>query len=333
MNEIIDKTILVTGGAGTIGSQFIKGLLHKGFTGEIIIFDRSETSLVFLKQDLEGFENCKFILGDILDINMLQFVFEKFSIQIIVHCAAYKQVPFMQKNLYELFRNNVEGLLNVLSFSEIRPLESFLFISTDKAVYPSNYMGITKRIGELLVDDYNNTIEKTNFFSLRFGNVLESNGSVLQLFERQWEMHNKIFVTNKNAKRFFIMPEDIYSFIVDVLVHKNSNSTFFIGKYKTEIKIVELAMEFLKKKKVHNSSDFIDFTSLRSGEKIFESLHYNFEQKEELKDSRVMLLTSKYTTDNNLKNSMERLVKQNTPLNQNLIKNQLDKISKTIYFR
>src|SRR5690606_982267 len=181
-----DKVILVTGGAGSIGSELVRQIAFTDFT-QLIVVDQAESALYEIQQELKSScpkENILFVVGNVRDRRFMDSIFEQYRPQIVFHAAAYKHVPLMEQNPYESILTNVWGSKNVADMADKYATEKFVMVSTDKAVNPTNVMGSTKRIAEIYVSGLNKN-SKTNYIVTRFGNVLGSNGSVIPLFEKQ----------------------------------------------------------------------------------------------------------------------------------------------------
>lgn len=273
--DLSNKTILITGAGGSIGNEITSFFSNNYIDLNLIAFDISENNLVLLKERLRDKRNIDYVIGDVRDELFLHELFKSNYIDIVIHCAAYKQVAFMQNNLYWLINNNLKGLMTLLNVIESYNVRKFLNISTDKAVYPSSHMGMTKRLGELLITSRNRKQKKTHLTSLRFGNIFYSSGSVLPIFEIQWKYFNKIFISDIKAKRFFINKNDLSKFIYQSLLQRDFD--LVIGNYGEEKFIYDLAVSFLKEKKVENIDECISIQKLKQGEKISESLRYDFE--------------------------------------------------------
>ncbi|CAM3513039.1 polysaccharide biosynthesis protein [Paraphotobacterium marinum] len=279
----LHKTILVTGGAGSIGSEICRQLLDKSFPQNLIILDHSEYNLYLIEKEFSNYKgsaNLKFVLSSVTDIKALTEVFDNNSIDIVFHAAAYKHVPLLENQPKIAIQNNVIGTKQVVDLSMKYKVERFLLVSTDKAVNPTNVMGATKRVAELYVNAQ--TSEHTKFMVTRFGNVLGSAGSVVPLFKKQIKQGGPITVTHKNIERFFMtIPEASLLVILSCAIGVGGET--FVLEMGKPVKIVELAEQVIKLsgQKPYEDID-IEFTGLRSGEKMYEELFYS---KEELKES------------------------------------------------
>ena len=203
MGYVKDKVIMVTGGGGSIGSELCRQLVsHK--PKQLIIFDIYENNAYDIQQELKinyPDANVVTLIGSIRNVSRLESVFAQYKPDIVYHAAAHKHVPLMEVSPDEAVKNNVVGTWNVARMADKYGVKKFVMISTDKAVNPTNVMGATKRICEMIVQTYNE-ISKTDFVAVRFGNVLGSNGSVIPLFKRQIEAGGPVTVTDPNIKIF-----------------------------------------------------------------------------------------------------------------------------------
>ena len=309
---IDNKTILITGAAGSIGRALVEKFAK--FTNlNLVLFDRNENDLFFLieKNRWNGV-GLKFVLGDILDPSKLTYVFENNKIDYVIHCAAYKQVPLMESNIYEIIKNNIEGLLNVIKVSKKYQIAKFLFISSDKAVYPSSLMGLSKRVGEIIINRVNNSSSEMQLLSLRFSNLLNSNGSVLPLFEEQFMAYGEIYLTSNKSRRYFITNNELSDFVINALRYKG-NSSLLMGDYNCELSIKDLAVSFLEKKGCKNIDNHIKYIGLRKGEKICEDLNYKYEVKRKLKNNLLIEVDMNIATSDDYLNNISNLVFQNSP--------------------
>ena len=198
--------MLVTGGGGSIGSELCRQIVSYG-PEKLIIFDIYENNAYDVQMEIERhfpYANISVLIGSVRDFDRMEAVFKKYKPQIVYHAAAHKHVPLMEKSPNEAIKNNCLGTLNVVKLSEKYKVENFVLISTDKAVRPTNVMGATKRICEMIVQMYAKKSENTRYAAVRFGNVLGSNGSVIPLFLKQIEEGGPVTVTHKDITRFFM---------------------------------------------------------------------------------------------------------------------------------
>lgn len=324
---INNKIILITGAAGSIGEILVKNF-SKYSNVKLILLDRNENDLYFLK---EKNKKCKasliYVLGDILDKEKLVYVFQTHQIDYVIHCAAYKQLPLMELNLYEAIRNNIEGLLNIVEISKRFKVIKFLFISSDKAVYPSSVMGLTKRAGELIIEKENQINKNIQFLSLRFSNVLNSNGSILPLFEKQLKLYNKISVTDESASRFFISEKELFNIVIEAIKY-NGKRSILMGDYKNEINIKDLATSFLLENGHENIGTRIEYIGLREGEKLKEDLKYTFEKKKKLKENLIYEIDLGIIVDEKYLESLTVLTLSNSPGKENMTRKLFLRIMK-----
>lgn len=269
------KTILVTGGAGSIGSELIRQICifvpHK-----IVVLDQGETPLhqliLELNDEFSGID-IEYILGDVSDRARVEKIFLKYRIDIVYHIAAYKHVPILERNPEEGVRVNVLGTKNVAELASEYHVERFVMVSTDKAVNPINIMGATKRVAERLVQVLQRKKEnKTQFIITRFGNVLASNGSVLFRFREQIDRGGPITITHPEATRYFMTISESCKLLLQVGAMGNGGEIciFDMGE---PIKIEDLAKKMCQLYGLEGGKDIeFVFTGLRAGDKLYEQL-------------------------------------------------------------
>ena len=272
-----NKTILVTGGAGSIGSEIVRQLI-KYKPKKILVFEIDETEIHNLSLELEmlmkrlGLEvEMDYIVGDIKDYKKLNLVFKDSKIDVVFHAAAYKHVPLMEFFPEEAVKTNVFGTYNLAKLSCDFGVKKFVNISTDKAVNPTNIMGATKRLGEMICNGFQ-SLRKTKFISVRFGNVLGSRGSVIPIFLEQIKNQGRVTVTHPEVKRYFMtIPEAVL--LVFQAASMGEGGEVFVLDMGEPVKIVRLAEELIKLNGLTPYQDVeIVFTGLRPGEKLFEEL-------------------------------------------------------------
>ncbi|MBQ5777375.1 MAG: polysaccharide biosynthesis protein, partial [Oscillospiraceae bacterium] len=267
------KTVLITGGGGSIGSELCRQIA-KCAPRKLVIFDVYENNAYEIQQELhykygENIE-LQVEIGSVRDADRLEAVFEKYKPEIVFHAAAHKHVPLMEHNPAEAIKNNVLGTYNAAELAEKYDVEKFILISTDKAVNPTNVMGATKRICEMIVQCRHDS--KTNFAAVRFGNVLGSNGSVIPLFKRQIAAGGPITITDKRIIRYFMtIPEA--SQLVMLAGTKAKRGELFILDMGKPVRIYDLAVNMIKLMGYTPDKDIeIREIGLRPGEKLFEEL-------------------------------------------------------------
>ncbi len=272
-NYIQGKVVLVTGGAGSIGSEIVRQLI--GFNpGKIYILDQAESPLVNLGLEIKekyGYERVEVILANVSDRHRLQFLFKKMNPQIVFHAAAYKHVPIIESFPSEAIKVNVLGTKNVVELSSLMGVEKFVLVSTDKAVNPTNAMGASKRIAELFVQCVNNR-SKTQCIITRFGNVLGSNGSVIPRFKKQIETGGPVTVTHPEIIRYFMTIPEASQLVIEAGV-MGEGGEILLFDMGEPVKILDLAEKLIRLAgyKPHDDIE-IQFTGLRPGEKLYEEL-------------------------------------------------------------
>ena len=263
-HELEGKVVMVTGAAGSIGSEMYKPKL-------LVMLDQAESPMYDLQFELNNEKPYKhiavpkeFVIGNVKDINKMTEVFEKFHPQIIYHAAAYKHVPLMESFPYEAVYVNVFGTKIVADLAIKYGVEKFVMISTDKAVNPTNVMGATKRIAEIYTQSRRSN---TKFVTTRFGNVLGSNGSVIPLFKKQLAHGGPLTVTDRNIIRYFMTIPEACSLVLEAGAIGEDDDIFDMGK---PVKIYDLASKMIKLSHIPDVQ--IEITGLRPGEKLFEEL-------------------------------------------------------------
>lgn len=273
-DHINGRSVLVTGAGGSIGSELCRQLI-KYSPSNLILFDRYENGLfeidLELKRDRSLTPLISTIVGDMCDINSLEYLFLRHKPSIVFHAAAHKHVPLMETNLLEVVKNNIFGTKNLLDTALKHNSENFVMISTDKAVNPSNIMGATKRITEFLTVNMNSS-SRTKCTVVRFGNVLGSNGSVVHVFKEQLKYGGPLTVTHPEIKRFFMLiPEAVQ--LVLTSAASSAGGEINVLNMGEQIKIVDLAENLIRLSGFIPYEDIkIEFTGLRLGEKLYEEL-------------------------------------------------------------
>jgi FlaA1/EpsC-like NDP-sugar epimerase len=276
-SELKDQVILVTGGAGSIGSEIARQIAHYEYKS-LIIIDQAESALYDLQQELKqsDFHNFIPIVGDIRDKNRMNEYFQEFKPTMVFHAAAYKHVPLMEYNSYEAIKINVAGTKNIVDLSMSHNVDKFVFVSTDKAVNPTNVMGATKRIAEMYISCMQQE-NRTKFITTRFGNVLGSNGSVIPLFKKQIDKGGPLTVTHKEVTRFFMTIPEASQLVLEA-ASMGSGGEIFIFDMGDSVKIFDLAKNMIKLSGLKYPDDIdIKITGLRPGEKLYEELLANGE--------------------------------------------------------
>ena len=275
--EFYQKTILITGAAGSIGSEIVKQIIQYDYK-QLLILDQAESPLYDLQQDLKRKNTINFetLISDIRDKERLEEIFKSHKIDIIFHAAAYKHVPLMENVPYEAVRVNVKGTKNVMDLSTKYKVDKFVMISTDKAVNPTNVMGATKRVAEI----YAKCLQKkssTKFITTRFGNVLGSNGSVIPLFKKQIAKGGPVTVTHKDITRYFMTIPEACLLVLEAGAMGKGGEIYVFDMGKS-VKIFEVAKKMIHLSGFKYPEDIdIDIVGLRPGEKLYEELLSNKE--------------------------------------------------------
>jgi len=276
-DQLKNQVILVTGGAGSIGSEIVRQIANYDYKS-LIIIDQAESALYDLQQELiqNGFHNFVPIVGDIRDKNRMNTYFQEHKPTMVFHAAAYKHVPLMEYNYYEAIKINVAGTKTIVDLAMNHKVNKFVFVSTDKAVNPTNVMGATKRIAEMYISSVQQE-NKTRFITTRFGNVLGSNGSVIPLFRKQIEKGGPLTVTHKDITRFFMTIPEASQLVLEAAVMGEGGEIFIFDMGKS-VKIFDLAKNMIKLSGLKYPEDIdIKITGLRPGEKLYEELLANGE--------------------------------------------------------
>ncbi len=268
------KTVLVTGGGGSIGSELCRQIV-KYDPARLIIFDIYENNAYEIQMELERhYPELQIItlIGSVRDYDRLAKMFKDYKPQIIYHAAAHKHVPLMEDSPNEAIKNNCLGTFNMAKLADLYKAENFTLISTDKAVRPTNVMGATKRICEMIIQSYAKKSEHTRYAAVRFGNVLGSNGSVIPLFLKQIEEGGPVTVTHKEITRFFMTIPEAVSLVLQASLFAKGGEIFVLDMGKP-VKIYELAENLIRMKGYKPNQDIlIEISGLRPGEKLYEEL-------------------------------------------------------------
>ena len=273
LNYVTDKVILVTGGGGTIGSELCRQIAFHS-PKQLIILDVYENNAYDIQNELKyKYPNLDLVtlIGSVRDTKRLDYIFRKYRPEIVYHAAAHKHVPLMEESPNETIKNNVFGTYKTAQMADKYGTNKFVLISTDKAVNPTNIMGASKRICEMIVQTFNNRSD-TDFVAVRFGNVLGSNGSVIPLFKKQIEHGGPITVTDPNIIRYFMTIPEAVSLVLQAGANAKGGEIFVLDMGQP-VKILSLAENLIKLSGFVPYKDIqIEFTGLRPGEKLYEEL-------------------------------------------------------------
>lgn len=285
------KTMLVTGAAGSIGSEIVRKLSEHD-ASQIICVDFSESALYDLQQELKRKHpeiNYRFILTDIRNEKLLENIFEEHKPHFVYHAAAYKHVPLMEEYPWEAVQTNVFGTLNIVKLAVKHQAERFVFISSDKAVNPTSVMGATKRLAEIIVQAYACSIDSTIFVVTRFGNVLGSNGSVVPLFKKQIAQGGPVTVTHPDMIRYFMTIAEACQLVLEASVMAEGGEVFVFDMGEP-VKIVDLARNMIRLAGYTPDVDIkIQFIGERPGEKLYEDLFSEKEKMKETHNEKIMI--------------------------------------------
>lgn len=305
-----DKVILVTGGAGSIGSELVRQISFTDFD-KLIVVDQAESALYDIQQELKA--NCHkdtiFMVGNVRDRQFMDSVFEHYRPHIVFHAAAYKHVPLMEQNPYESILTNVWGSKNLADMADKYGVKKFVMVSTDKAVNPTNVMGATKRVAEIYVSALNKN-SRTNFIVTRFGNVLGSNGSVIPLFEKQLKRGGPLTVTHQDITRYFMTIPEACQLVQEAAVMGQGGEIYVFDMGKP-VKIMDLAIRMIRLKGYNYPDDIgIEVTGLRPGEKIYEELLADNENTTKTHHEKIMIAKVRTEDLGMNKNRIEYLCSQ-----------------------
>ena len=271
VREVVDKVVLVTGAAGSIGSEICRQLMRYQ-PKKVVMLDQAESPMYDLQFELKNtykdqLERMEFVIANVKDKARMEEVFEAFHPNLVYHAAAYKHVPFMEENPYEAVYINVFGTRNVADLAIKYGVQKFVMISTDKAVNPTNVMGATKRMAEIYIQS--RSTEQTHFVTTRFGNVLGSNGSVIPLFKKQLAAGGPLTVTHKDIIRFFMTIPEACNLVLEAGAMGEGGDIFVFDMGKP-VKIYDMAKKMIQLSGRHGIE--IKEVGLRPGEKLYEEL-------------------------------------------------------------
>ena len=309
------KTVLITGAGGSIGSQLAREIFEF-LPRKIILLDINENSLYMLERDFDfrksresRFKNVDYIseIASIRDREALKEVFEKYNPNVVFHAAAHKHVPLMERRPQEAIKNNVFGTKNVMDIAIDYKVERFIMISTDKAVNPTNAMGASKRLTEIILQSKGNNYE-TKFAAVRFGNVLGSNGSVIPIFKEQIKKGGPITITHKNIIRYFMTIPEAAQLVLQAGFYASAGEIFLLDMGEP-VKIIDLAKNLIKLTGLEPYRDIdIQEIGLRPGEKMYEELSLDYENSEKTANQMIFKNTTLYIDENILNEQLEKLL-------------------------
>ena len=287
---LVGKRVMITGGGGSIGSELCRQIARLNPV-ELIVVDHSEYSLYKIDHELHSdYHDLLFysVLGDICDPATVEKVIGEYKPDVVFHAAAYKHLPILQTQIREAFRNNVYGTMRVAEAAERHGVGTFVLISTDKAVNPANIMGATKRVAEMYCQSMNGR-SQTRFITVRFGNVLNSNGSVVPLFQEQIAKGGPVTVTHPEISRYFMTISEASQLIMQAAV-LGSGGEIYVLDMGEPVNITYLAEHLIRLAGKEPGRDIeIIYTGLRPGEKLFEQLFHELEPYEQTSHEKILL--------------------------------------------
>ena len=284
---IQDKIVFVTGGGGSIGSELINQIA-KYNPKKIINIEINENASYLMELELKRkypYLDYKTEIASVRDFDKLDMLFDKYKPEILFHAAAHKHVPLMENNPEEAIKNNIFGTKNVAECSLKYKLESVVLISTDKAVNPTNIMGATKRVCEMIFQKYSEKDSNTKFMTVRFGNVLGSNGSVIPIFSKLIEEGKNLTLTHKDIIRYFMTIPEAAQLVIEAATIGKGGEILILDMGEP-VKIYDLAKNMIK---LSGSNVGIDIVGLRPGEKLFEELLYDVNSSEKTSNNKIFI--------------------------------------------
>ncbi|MFP4024073.1 MAG: polysaccharide biosynthesis protein [Thiohalospira sp.] len=307
--KLLNKCVLVTGAAGSIGSEIVRQLIAFN-PSKIVLFDQAESPLYDMELDLQekfNFYNFEIVIGNIADKYRINKLFDVYNPSIVFHAAAYKHVPMMENNPTEALRTNILGTKTLADVSHKYEVEQFVMVSTDKAVNPTNVMGASKRIAEIYVQAFNQ-ISNTNFITTRFGNVLGSNGSVILRFKKQIDKGGPVTVTHPEVTRYFMTIPEACQLVLEAGAISKGGEIFLFDMGKS-VKIIDLAKKMIKLSGLSIGKDIqIKYTGLRPGEKLYEELLNDKENTIPTHHPKIMIANVRQYDFEKVKSHIEQLI-------------------------
>ena len=322
---IQDKTVMVTGAGGSIGSELVRQII-KFKPQKLIMLEINENALYSLQHELKQISlKTVYVIASIRDADRLDYVFKIHRPDVVFHAAAHKHVPLMEENPYEAIKNNVFGTLNLAKIADKYKVKRFVQISTDKAVNPTNVMGATKRICEMMIQSFNYESE-TDFTAVRFGNVLGSNGSVIPLFKNQIKNGGPVTVTHPNIIRYFMTIPEAKQLVLQAGAMALGGEIFVLDMGEP-VKIIDLAKDLIRLSGFIPYEDIdIEITGLRPGEKLFEELLLSEEGILKTSHQKIFIGKPVFIDTISFKKSLENLKNIINTANEQEIKFHLKKM-------
>lgn len=303
-----NKVVLVTGAGGSIGSELCRQIIQFG-PKLLILFDIYENSVYDIQNELKDAYpdiNMRVLIGSIRDKERLEEIFDAYNVNVVFHAAAHKHVPLMEGSPKEAIKNNVFGTLNLVKTAHEHKIDRLVLISTDKAVNPTNIMGASKRLCEMIIQSYN-TISNTEFVAVRFGNVLGSNGSVIPLFKKQIKSGGPVTVTHKSITRYFMLIPEAAQLVLQAGCFAKGGEVFVLDMGKP-VKIYDLAVDLIRLSGFEPNRDIkIKVTGLRPGEKLYEELLMSEEGLTETSHNKIYIGKPTFESIESLNIKLEEL--------------------------
>jgi len=329
-NLITDKSILVTGGGGSIGSEICRQVC-KFNPSRLNIVDVYENNAYQLELDLKKqypTVEINLIIASVRDIERLDEVFGKYKPQIVFHAAAHKHVPIMENNPKEAVKNNIFGTYNMVNVSKSHKVEKFVMISTDKAVNPTNVMGATKRLSEMIVQSQKEK-SSTDFVAVRFGNVLGSNGSVIPLFKKQIKEGGPVTITHEEIIRYFMTIPEAAQLVLQAGAMAKGGEIFILDMGEP-VKILDLAKNLIHLSGFKPYEDIpIEITGLRPGEKLYEELLLDKENNIATKHEKIFIEKPEEIKTEDIKEFLENINLNIANMEDQQVKEEIKKVVST----
>jgi FlaA1/EpsC-like NDP-sugar epimerase len=308
--DLISKTIMITGAAGSIGSEIVRQIMEFDY-GKLILIDNAETPSFFLTNQCMARRQMRqidILLVDITDKIRMDEIMKTHKPDVIYHAAAYKHVPLMEENVNSSIKVNVEGTKNLADLAVKYGTKKFVMVSTDKAVNPTSVMGASKRIAEIYVQSLNFEQDTTKFITTRFGNVLGSNGSVIPVFREQIENGGPITVTHPDITRYFMTISEACQLVITAGA-MGKGGEIFIFDMGESVKIYDLAVKMIKLSGLTLGKDInIEFSGLRQGEKLYEELLANQENTKQTDHEKIMIADVRRYTYSDVNQQIKHLI-------------------------
>ncbi len=322
------RVVMVTGAGGSIGSELCRQIASFN-PQRLLLVERSEVQIFQIEQELVELGYGGVILplvADVLDLPRMRYIFDRFAPAVVFHSAAHKHVPMMESQPAEAIKNNIQGTCNLAELSAEYRVDRFVFISTDKAINPTNVMGASKRMGEIFLQAlYANRPDGTKFIMVRFGNVLGSSGSVIPIFNKQIAFGGPVKVTHPDVTRYFMTLPEAAGLVLQSAA-QGSGGEIFVLDMGRPVKIVDLARQMIELSGLKPEEDIaIEFVGLRPGEKLFEELSYQGENISPTQHPKIMRFVSQPRSMEEVRETLTQLTREMHQAEANQLKMMLKK--------